>query len=165
MQRARQCGLQRALWQVQRRPLRTWNYLPAGRPIHLHNRFGQYSPALAWKLFAGLSAGRHEAALLRQGAAGGARPRYPPAAGRNPHRQAATWIGGCSHRSCRRTDTTSCMKWQTVPSKLCCAAPPRPLLAGIGFMRTLTRRRRVASAHQQDLQAACCTRIPAAHIR
>lgn len=32
-------------------------------------------------------------------------------------------------------------------------------------MRTLTRRRRVASAHQQDLQAACCTRIPAAHIR
>ncbi|KAL4423217.1 hypothetical protein ABPG77_000009 [Micractinium sp. CCAP 211/92] len=39
------------------------------------------------------------------------------------------------------------------------------ILTGIGFMRTLTRRRRVASAHQQDLQAACCTRIPAAHIR
>lgn len=48
---------------------------------------------------------------------------------------------------------------------LCCEAFPIPHTAGIGFMCSLTRRRQVASAHQQALQAVCCTRIPAAHIR
>lgn len=47
-------------------------------------------------------------------------------------------------------------------------ASPRSLLlrnAGIGFMAALTHRRRVASAHQQGLEVACSTHVPAAHIR
>ncbi|PSC73504.1 telomerase reverse transcriptase [Micractinium conductrix] len=39
------------------------------------------------------------------------------------------------------------------------------VLTGIAFMKNLTRRRRVASAHQAGLQTACSTRVPAAHIR
>lgn len=39
------------------------------------------------------------------------------------------------------------------------------MCAGIAFMYTLTRRRRVASAHQQGLAVECCTRVPQAHVR
>ena len=51
------------------------------------------------------------------------------------------------------------------PAATLCLPPPMAFAAGIAFMKNLTRRRRVASAHQAGLQTACSTRVPAAHIR
>jgi hypothetical protein len=55
--------------------------------------------------------------------------------------------------------------WLDVIQMIPSPPPPPRKRVGIAFMASLTRRRRVASAHYRGLEQACCTAVPRAHVR